>query len=214
MVICELRVFRASAIINQKTRYPPTIAKAPLTLRGPVYAVSPLSLLRYGHGMNTLVGIVSDTHEDVRMIIKAVKVFKERSPSLVIHCGDIISPPVLERFAGLPLKLVFGNNDGERSGLTKKCGELGFSQIDDTITFEHAGKKFFVNHGTSARVIDEAVATQQYDYVLHGHTHIPRDEVVGRTRIVNPGALFSADSFTIAFLQPETGAVEFVELPE
>ena len=164
--------------------------------------------------MNTLVGIVSDTHEDVRMIIKAVNVFKERSPSLVIHCGDIISPPVLERFAGLPLKLVFGNNDGERSGLKKKCGELGFSQIDDTITFEHAGKKFFVNHGTSARVIDEAVATQQYHYVLHGHTHVPRDEVVGRTRIVNPGALFSADRYTIAFLQPETGAVEFVELPE
>jgi putative phosphoesterase len=150
--------------------------------------------------MNTIVGIVSDTHEDVRMIIKAVKIFKERSPSLVIHCGDIISPPVLERFAELPLKLVFGNNDGERSGLKKKCQELGFSQIED--------------HGTSARVIDEAVATQRYDYVLHGHTHIPRDEVVGRTRIVNPGALFSADSYTIAFLEPETGKVEFVEIPE
>lgn len=164
--------------------------------------------------MNTLVGIVSDTHEDVRMIIKAVKVFKERSPSLVIHCGDIISPPILERFAGLPLKLVFGNNDGERSGLKKKCGELDFSQIEDTLTFEHAGKTFFVNHGTSMRVIDEAVAAQRYDYVLHGHTHIPRDEVVGRTRIINPGALFSADRYTIAFLQPETGAVEFVEIPE
>jgi hypothetical protein len=25
---------------------------------------------------------------------------------MVIHCGDIISPPVLERFAGLPLRLV------------------------------------------------------------------------------------------------------------
>ena len=110
--------------------------------------------------MNTLVGIVSDTHEDVRMIIKAVKLFKERSPSMVIHCGDIISPPVLERFAGLPLRLVFGNNDGERSGLKKKCGELGFLEIDETLTFEHAGKKFFVNHGTSARVIDEAVAMQ------------------------------------------------------
>ena len=164
--------------------------------------------------MNTLVGILSDTHEDVRMIIKAVKLFNARSPSMVIHCGDIISPPVLERFAGLPLRVVFGNNDGERSGLKKKCGELGFPEIDDTLNFEHAGKKFFVNHGTSARVIDEAVATQAFDYVLHGHTHFPRDEVVGRTRIVNPGALFSADSYTIAFLEPETGKVEFVEIPE
>lgn len=164
--------------------------------------------------MNNLVGIVSDTHEDVRMIIKAVKLFKERSPALVIHCGDIISPPVLERFAGLPLKLTFGNNDGERSGLKKKCSELGFSEIEDTLIFEHAGKTFFVNHGTSARVIDEAVASQKYDYVMHGHTHIPRDEVIGRTKVINPGALFSADSYTIAFLEPETGRVEFVEIPE
>lgn len=163
--------------------------------------------------MNNLIGIVSDTHEDVRMIVKAVALFKSRSPALVIHCGDIISPPVLERFAGLPLKLVFGNNDGERSGLKKKCAELGFTEIQDTLTFEFAEKSFFVNHGTSAKVIDDAVATQRYDYVLHGHTHEPRDEVVGRTRIVNPGALFSAETLTVAFLEPKTGAVEFVTIP-
>jgi putative phosphoesterase len=163
--------------------------------------------------MNNLIGIVSDTHEDVRMIMKAVAIFKARSPAMIIHCGDIISPPVLERFAGLPLKLVFGNNDGERSGLKKKCLELNFAEIDDTLTFEFAGKKFFVNHGTSARVIDEAAATQQYDYVLHGHTHEMRNESVGRTTIINPGALFSAESYTIAFLTPETGEVEFVEIP-
>lgn len=164
--------------------------------------------------MEELIGIVSDTHEDVRMIVKAVAIFKSRAPSLVIHCGDIISPPVLERFAGLPLKLVFGNNDGERSGLKKKCAELGFSEIADTLTFEYAGKSFFVNHGTSSRVIEEAIATQQYDYVLHGHTHIPRNEVIGKTQVVNPGALFSADSYTIAFLAPKTGSVEFIEIPE
>jgi putative phosphoesterase len=164
--------------------------------------------------MSNLIGIVSDTHEDVRMIRRAVKIFKERTPSLVIHCGDIISPPVLEHFAGLPMKLVFGNNDGERSGLKKKCQELGFDEIDDTLTFEFAGKSFFVNHGTRSRVIDEAASTQQYDYVLHGHTHLQRDEMVGRTKIINPGALFSADTYSIAFLTPETGAIDFVEIPE
>lgn len=163
--------------------------------------------------MATHVGIVSDTHEDVRMIVRAVEIFKKRAPSIVIHCGDIISPPVLERFRGLPLRLVFGNNDGERSGLKKKCGELGFIEIQDTLTFEHAGKAFFVNHGTAERVIDEAVKTQKYDYVLHGHTHLTRNELIGKTRIINPGALFAADRFTVAFLTPESGEVEFVEIP-
>jgi len=164
--------------------------------------------------MATLVGIVSDTHEDVRMIVRAVEIFKKRAPSVVIHCGDIISPPVLERFRGLPLRLVFGNNDGERSGLKKKCEELGFIGIDDTACFEFAGKSFLVNHGTRSRVIDEAITTQQYDYVLHGHTHIRRDELCGKTKVINPGALFSADDYSIAFLTPETGEVEFVEIAD
>jgi len=163
---------------------------------------------------NSVIGIVSDTHEHVRMINRAVSIFKERSPDMIVHCGDIISPPVLERFAGLPLRLVFGNNDGERSGLKKKCDELGFGPIDDTLVFEVDGKKIYVNHGTSSRVITEAANSQQYDYVLHGHTHEQRNEVVGKTRIVNPGALFSAHLYSIAFLTPATGTVEFVELPD
>jgi putative phosphoesterase len=161
---------------------------------------------------SNLIGLVSDTHEDVRMIVRAVKIFNTRAPALVIHCGDIISPPVLERFSGLPMKLVFGNNDGERSGLKKKCSELGFDEIQDSLSFEFAGKCFFVNHGTSSRVIEEAADSQQFDYVLHGHTHAQRNEQRGRTRIINPGALFAAEPLSIAFLNPETGLVEFVEV--
>jgi len=164
--------------------------------------------------MTDVIGIVSDTHEDVRMIRKAVRIFKERHPAFVVHCGDIISPPVLEHFAGISLRLVYGNNDGERSGLKKKCLELGFYGIEETLNFSHAGRTFFVNHGTSARTIEAAADSQQYDYVLHGHTHEQRNELRGKTRIINPGALFSADRYSIAFLEPETGAVEFVELPE
>lgn len=164
--------------------------------------------------MTDVIGIVSDTHEDVRMIRKAVRIFKERAPAFVVHCGDIISPPVLEHFAGLPLRLVYGNNDGERSGLTKKCAELGFYGIEETLLFTHAGRSFFVNHGTRPTLIEHTADSQQYDYVLHGHTHEQRNELRGKTRIINPGALFSADTYSIAFLEPETGAVEFVEIPE
>lgn len=164
--------------------------------------------------MTDTIAILSDTHEHIRMITKAVAVIKDRSPSLVIHCGDIISPPVLERFAGLPLKMVFGNNDGERSGLKKKCHELAFDEIQDTLEFSYTDKAFFVNHGTNPSTIDAAIARQEYDYVLHGHTHLMRNEVIGRTRVINPGALFAAHPFSIAFLNPLQDAVEFVELPE
>lgn len=164
--------------------------------------------------MTARVGILSDTHENVRIMRKAIAVLNARAPLCVIHCGDIISPPVLELFRGLPMKFVYGNNDGERSGLRKKCVELGFNPIDDTLTFTLAGKRFFVNHGTRSSAIDDAVSSQQYDYVLHGHTHEKRNERVGITSVINPGALFSADTYSIAFLEVESGVVEFVEIPD
>ena len=103
---------------------------------------------------------------------------------------------------------------GERSGLAKACRELGFGEISDTLDTLHAGKRFWVNHGTSLRLLNQAIESQRYDYVLHGHTHEERNEVVGISRVINPGALYSAERYSIAFLQPETGLVEFVEIPE
>jgi putative phosphoesterase len=160
------------------------------------------------------IGIISDTHEDIRMINRAVKILRERSPALVVHCGDIISPPVLESFKGLPMRFVFGNNDGERSGLRKKCQELNFEPIEETSTFTFDNKRFFVNHGTRSETINDAIATQSYDYILHGHTHEQRNQVIGNTRVINPGALFSAEIYSIAFLDPSSGVVEFVEIPD
>ena len=76
-----------------------------------------------------MIGIISDTHENVPVIERVVEQLKALRPELVVHCGDIISPPVLKRFAGLPLRVVFGNNDGESDGLQAVAQELGFGEI-------------------------------------------------------------------------------------
>ena len=50
------------------------------------------------------------------------------------------------------------------------------------------------------------------DYLLHGHTHETRDERVGRTRVVNPGALSRAARYTCALLDPRSDALRFLEI--
>ena len=156
------------------------------------------------------IGIISDTHENIRLIIRAVDILKSQNLDLVIHCGDIISPPVLERFVGLPIRFVFGNNDGERSGLKKKCLELGFGEIDDILEFTHSQKSFHVYHGTNPTRLDKAISSQVFDYVLHGHTHVIRNEVIGKTRVLNPGALFGVEEATVAVLDPGSGEFEII----
>ena len=80
-----------------------------------------------------MIGIISDTHENEEAMKKATAIFKQRKVDFVVHCGDIVSPPVLDNFKELKMKLVFGNNDGEKNGLISKCRELGFEKITDEL---------------------------------------------------------------------------------
>ena len=159
-----------------------------------------------------MLGIISDTHENEEAIKKAVELFKEKNVGFVIHCGDIISPPMLEHFAGLKMKFVFGNNDGEKIGLNKKARELGFEEVTDEREFEFKGKKFYVYHGTKQKKLEDAIKSNKYDYILTGHTHIKRDEKIGKTRVINPGALFRIHPYTVALLDVENDKLEFVEI--
>ena len=159
-----------------------------------------------------MIGIISDTHENEQAMKKTADIFKKRKVDFVVHCGDIISPPVLENFQGLRMKLVFGNNDGEKNGLIAKCKELGFDGIKDELEFEYKRKKFYVYHGTDPKKLDAAVKSNKYDYVLTGHTHIKRDEKINKTRVINPGALFRIRHYTIAVLDAEKDKVEFIEV--
>ena len=157
-----------------------------------------------------MIGIISDTHENEQAMKKAAEIFRARNVDFVVHCGDIVSPPVLENFKGLKMKPVFGNNDGERNGLLSKCKEFGFDEIKDELEFTYKEKFFYVYHGTNAKKLDMAIKSNKYDYVLTGHTHIKRDETIGKTRVINPGALFRAHPYTIALLDSEKDDLEFV----
>ena len=159
-----------------------------------------------------MLGIISDTHENEEAIKKAAAIFKKKNVGFVVHCGDIISPPMLEHFKGLKMKFVFGNNDGEKIGLNNKAKELGFEEVTDEKEFEYKGKKFYIYHGTKKEKLDNAIKSNKYDYVLTGHTHIKRDEKISKTRIINPGALFRIRPYTIALLDVGNDKLEFVEI--
>lgn len=158
-----------------------------------------------------MIGIISDTHENEEAIRKAVAIFREKNIDFGVHCGDIISPPMLEHFKGLRMKFVFGNNDGEKEGLKAKAAQFGF-EIWEELEFESNGRKFYAYHGTLKPKLDAAVKSNKYDYVLTGHTHLKRDEKAGKTRVINPGALFRIYPYTIALLDEAKDKLEFVKI--
>jgi len=159
-----------------------------------------------------MIGIISDTHENEEAIKKAVALFKERGVDFVVHCGDIISPPMLEYFKELKMKFIYGNNDGEREGLKEMCKKLDFGEIKDEKEFTYKNKKFYAYHGTRLKILNDAIQSNKYDYVLTGHTHAKRDDKIGKARVINPGALFRVYPCTVALLDAENDKLEFYQV--
>ncbi len=62
-----------------------------------------------------ILGIISDSHDNVEKIKQAALVFKEQGVQVIIHAGDVIAPTSLKPLMDLaiPIYAVRGNNDGE-----------------------------------------------------------------------------------------------------
>jgi putative phosphoesterase len=162
-----------------------------------------------------IVGILSDTHDHVPSTQAGVELLRQGGAEYVVHCGDVGSELVLEVLAGVPAAFVFGNNDVDRRKLERFAGHLGISCLGLAGELDLGGKLFHVQHGDDARAMRTAQQGQRYDYLLHGHTHVRRDDRAGRTRIINPGALYrprGGQGKSVALLDTETDRLTFLPL--
>lgn len=139
------------------------------------------------------IGVISDTHDQLELIVKAIHLLNEAGVGLVVHCGDWVSPFILYAFKGLrmPIKGVFGNNDGDKFRHLKYSQELGLDILyeDRFLQLHIEERKIAVFHGDYQEIVDALVTCGSYDAVFHGHTHRKVNEKVGKTLSLNPGSL-------------------------
>ncbi len=134
------------------------------------------------------VGIISDTHDHHRHVLRAVEVFAERGVQCVLHAGDIVAPFTAKAFSGLPgvkFIAVFGNNDGEKLFLRQTIAGFGGEIHEYCYKGELAGRRVYMTH--TDHNVEEVAASQMYDLLVYGHTHQQDIRRVGRTLIINPG---------------------------
>ena len=120
------------------------------------------------------IGLIADTQGffDVDALIRRVA-GEFAGVDEIWHAGDWGSQAVLDGLARLdrPLVVVNGNApDDPRYPMTVER-ELGRYRIG-------------MVHNLDGR---RQAWTRNFDVVIHGHTHRWRDEVVGKTRFINPG---------------------------
>jgi hypothetical protein len=166
-----------------------------------------------------LLGIISDTHDNVAAVERAVDVFDREGIDTVVHCGDVIAPPVLPFFEGLELHGVLGNNDGELDGLEAGFRSLGNgSELHGRLAeLAFDGARVAVLHGESKARVEELAESGDYDLVCYGHHHERDHHEVDGCVVVNPGAHFPtvpAEHHTVATYDTATGEVAFHDVSD
>lgn len=167
------------------------------------------------------IGIISDTHDQITRVQKAVEVFNGEGVEFVIHCGDIVAPFTLKYYADLkcPIRFLYGNNSGDIMRHCEYAKNFGFKDSDfaNFFSLELAGKKIAVYHGEYAEITDALIKCGAYDCVFSGHDHVARIENHGKVLFVNPGTLVDRhnDSMgdpSIAVYDPENHTAKLIKI--
>ncbi len=115
------------------------------------------------------IAVIADTHGKLpSSVVAAIGTADE-----IWHLGDFCTAALVaevERI-GRPLQAVRGNND------------VGI-ELPETRRLERGGWSFLLVH-----IPPPPARIGGTDFLLHGHTHVPRDEWIGATRMLNPGTI-------------------------
>jgi uncharacterized protein len=160
-----------------------------------------------------MIGVLSDTHDNLDRVRTAIRLFNDAGCDLVVHAGDIVAPFTANELRNLncPVKAVFGNCDGEKTGLVRAFQGLG-EIASAPLAFEHAGRRFGLCHLDPA--VAGLVASKAFDVVIFGHTHRPLVERRDRVLVVNPGESggWLTGKSTAALLDPAALTADIISL--
>ena len=157
------------------------------------------------------IGVISDSHDRLPPLRRAVALFGRLKVGAIFHAGDFVAP-FAARLLGpdvltMPLHCVYGNNDGERAGLKALLPDL----VDGPLTVKLHGRTIVMHHFIDwLKPADRAAA----DVIITGHTHSVVNERNNGKLLLNPGECcgWVNDRCTVALLDLETLTAEIIEV--
>ncbi|MDZ4821813.1 MAG: YfcE family phosphodiesterase [Planctomycetota bacterium] len=145
-----------------------------------------------------LLGVVSDTHGNVHLTRRAIRMLESLQVEAVLHCGDIGTAEIIHMFEPWQTHFVFGNTDHDQPTLRRAIQQAKLTCHERYGELELAERKIALLHSDDARKFAEVCQSGQFDLVCYGHTHLAKQERVGKTLILNPGAIHRASPHSIA----------------
>lgn len=159
------------------------------------------------------IGILSDTHNNLTNLQAGLAVFRAEGIHTLVHCGDLTAPETAASLGGFRVLHVIGNGDflnGEIRRVLLELNPLNHSGL--IFSGEIDGVPLAAAHGHLPHQVENLLAEHKFRYIFHGHSHRRHDEMVGQTRLINPGSLggLKAEERSVCVLDLASGQSQFV----
>ena len=140
------------------------------------------------------IAIMSDSHDSIPNLQKAIKISIEENCKKIFHCGDLISPfmvPILGKF-DKEIHLILGNNPGDIYLLMQNILEYSNIKLhgDNAFLKIEEYKIAMVHYPKIAYALAK---TGEYDFIFCGHTHKYEIKEIGKTLVINPGEILGKE---------------------
>ena len=130
----------------------------------------------------------------------------------MIHCGDVGSAAVPGVFREWPTKYVAGNVDDDYAVLEEAILAAGGEFCGLFGEFEHDHVRIAFLHSHEPGRLAREIESGRWDAVCYGHTHQADVQYVGKTLVLNPGAVHRAIPPQIAVMELPSLAVRSLTL--
>jgi putative phosphoesterase len=159
------------------------------------------------------IAIISDTHSRTATMRLVLDRIAEMKIDLIIHCGDMEDAHVMEMFPA-HTHFVFGNCDDDRERMVSEAQRIGATHHGIWGQLDLDGVHIAWTHGDDRRTLRELEASQAFDFLFYGHTHVAEQHRSGKTLVVNPGALHRARPKQFVVLDTASRQLESIVLAE
>lgn len=155
-----------------------------------------------------LIGVISDSHDNIYALRKALNLLVDQGVELVIHLGDIVSPFTVKLMKDIlrdiDVIVVKGNNDGDLIQLNNLFTKYKWILKLEPGLIEVDNRKLYLLHGYGSveetiESVNKLVESVKTDIILYGHTHRYSLEEVNGKLVVNPGEICGYLTGTVSF---------------
>lgn len=136
------------------------------------------------------IGIVSDTYDNREGLRQLLDRFLVGGARWLFHCGGLGSAGLVELLKPWQIYIVAGPKERDRAAIEAALQKARLqATLPAALTTTLEGFRIGLCRGDDMPLVNRWAKSGEFDFIFYGHTLRRSDNLVGKTRVINPGAL-------------------------